>query len=96
MQAPMSVMSASTKRETGKKAQLGNIAAAKVERQDNKRVTDFVCNVDSAPEALRSLTMRLAVLKPKATRLFHIGMQDCLDYITSLAFFYDHGGHSCC
>ena len=30
MQAPMAVLSASTKRETGKKAQFGNIAAAKV------------------------------------------------------------------
>lgn len=30
MQVPMTILNANTKRETGKKAQLGNIAAAKV------------------------------------------------------------------
>lgn len=37
MQAPVTVLTQNTKRETGKKAQLGNIAAAKVIKSQRPR-----------------------------------------------------------
>lgn len=78
MQAPVTVLQANTKRDTGKKAQLGNIMAAKVrcptlfESQWSFWLTSILITLFCSQISIASVSRCLAVHPPTISRLSQI------------------------